>query len=87
MNISTEQMFDWIDVLNGVKEDWSAESHRHKIVVEITEFLRQTRVDYFLNMTLDDPNPVRRLDLIERDIAELKIETRYLNKICDLEQK
>ena len=59
----SDKVFDWIDVLQGVKEDWPKASHRAIMLSEVIEFLREARVDRFLN-------PGRRFNLMQRDLEE-----------------
>ena len=78
MTIDTDRMFNWIDVLKGVKEDWPKGSHRYKMIDEVIEFLAQARVDYFLH-------PGRRFDRIEEVLVEhrrgiTKIEQAFMKK-------
>lgn len=72
MNTLAQQLDDWIFIMKEMKEDLPGGMYRYRILSQVIEFLHQSRTNEMLSVTtqmaLTDPNPVRRLDLIQRDL-------------------
>ncbi|KKL99405.1 hypothetical protein LCGC14_1814710 [marine sediment metagenome] len=65
-------MNEWIATLKETRKDFPAYTYRYAKLCEIIEFLQQAKTNEMLSVTaqmrIADPNPVRRLDLMQRDL-------------------